>query len=77
MKYQFKIRFNTEHSSTPDLCWRALINGEEHLVADVNIENLPVSTVSHVLETGERKWSISCESDHYRIDERNILFIEP
>jgi hypothetical protein len=75
VRYNFKIRFNTEYAKNPDLCWRALINDVEHLVSDVHIENLPVKTTSHVLPTGEKKWSIWCESENYRIDEKKKLFI--
>lgn len=74
-KYQFKIRFNTEYAKTPDLCWRALINDVEYLVSDISIENVPVKTTAHLLPTGEKKWSIYCESDSYKIDNNNILYI--
>lgn len=76
-KYNFKIRFNTEWAKSPNLCWRALINDEEHLVSDVLMEGIPVRTIAHVLPTGERKWSIYCESDHYTIDENSRLLIGP
>ena len=63
-KNNFKIRFNTEYKKTPALCWRAVINETEYLVADVEISNLTVKTISHLLPTGEQKWSIYCESDN-------------
>jgi len=75
MKYQFKIRFNTEFARTPHLCWRALINDVEHLVSDIYIDHLAVKTATHILPTGEKKWSIYCESDVYRIDEQQALHI--
>lgn len=75
MKYQFKIRFNTEYTKTPDLCWRALINEVEYLVSDIFIENVPVKTTAHILPTGEKKWSIYCECNTYKIDDKNALHI--
>jgi hypothetical protein len=74
-KYNFKIRFNTEWAKTPDRCWRALINDVEHLVSDVLVQGVPVRTISHVLPTGEKKWSIYCESDSYIIDDAHKLII--
>lgn len=74
-KYIFKIRFNTEYKSTPDLCWRALINDVEYLVSHIQIDNLQVKTISHALISGEKKWSIYCESDNYTIDQSQILHV--
>lgn len=74
-KYQIKIRFNTEYKKTPELCWRALINDTEYLVSDIIIESIQVKSTSHILPTGERKWSIYCETDEYIIDENKILKI--
>jgi len=64
MTYQFKIHFNTQYQNTKDLYWRVLINDQEHLFKDVIIKNKEVRTISHALSTGEKKWSIYCESDH-------------
>ncbi|GAB4447700.1 MAG: hypothetical protein OHK0036_02340 [Bacteroidia bacterium] len=76
MKYQFKIRFNTQYKDTDGLYWRVLINEKEFLVKDVVIKNKLVKTISHTLPTGEQKWSVYCESDNYTIDENNIIIIE-
>lgn len=76
MKYQFKIRFNTNYQNTNGLYWRALINDKEFLVANIIIKNKEVRTISHIISTGEQKWSIYCESDNYFIDENNVLIIE-
>lgn len=75
MKYQFKIRFNTEYKKAPDLCWRCLINDKETLFSDVKIKNLEVKTITHTLPTGEQKWSIFCESDNYEVDENRVITI--
>ncbi len=75
MQYNFKIRFNTEFHKAPGKYWRVLINDVEHLVCDVQIKNLEVKTISHTIPTGEKKWSIYCESDKYMIDDKNKLII--
>ncbi len=73
MTYQFKIRFNTQYQNTKDLYWRVLINDQEHLFKDVIIKNKEVRTISHTLSTGEKKWSIYCESDHYTVENDTII----
>jgi len=75
MKYNFKIRFNTEYQKTPDKCWRALINDVEHLVSDIQIDNIQVKTLSHIIASGEQKWSVYCEANNYEIDNNFKLFI--
>lgn len=75
MKYQFKIRFNTQYQNSNNLFWKVLINDHEHLFKDIIIKNKEVRTIHHVIPSGEQKWSIYCESDNYRI-ESNTLIIE-
>ncbi len=75
MKYQFKIRFNTQYQNFNNLFWKVLINDHEHLFKDIIIKNKEVRTIHHVIPSGEQKWSIYCESDNYRI-ENNSLIIE-
>ncbi len=75
MKYQFKIRFNTQHKDTNGLYWRVIINEKEYLFADVLIKNKEVKTISHLLASGEQKWSIYCDSDEYSIDEDKKMMI--
>ncbi|GAB4199078.1 MAG: hypothetical protein Fur0023_01040 [Bacteroidia bacterium] len=76
MKYQFKIRFNTQHQTTNHLYWRVIINEEEHLFSNVIIRNKEVKTIKHTLPSGEEKWSIYCESDTYQVDKNNTIIIE-
>lgn len=73
MKYCFKIRFNTAFQKTDHLYWRVLINDEEHLFKDVIIKNKEVRTIQHIIPSGERKWSIYCESDSYKIESNTII----
>ena len=74
-KYNFQIGINLDNHDTQTLRWRALINDIEHFVSGVEIDGVPVRTVSQFLSTGEYKWSIVCESFHYRIDDQKKLFI--
>ncbi|MCF8256915.1 MAG: hypothetical protein K9J06_05150 [Flavobacteriales bacterium] len=69
---EFKIRFNTMHHESSGVYWRAIIDGEEFLVSDVEMN---VYTASHVLPAGEQKWSITCVASNYWIDEHGELFI--
>lgn len=75
MKYHFKIRFNTEYQKYNNLFWKVLINDKEHLFKDVIIRNKEVRTIQHIIPSGERKWSIYCESNTYKI-ENNTIIIE-
>lgn len=71
-----KIRFNTDckNKNEPNaLCWRAVIDGEEFLCSDIEIK-VPVKTISHNVD-GIQKWSISCESDNFYIDDKKKLII--
>lgn len=76
MKYTFKIRFNTNYRQSESRYWKVLINEEEHLVSEVIIRQKDVRTIRHTLPSGEQKWSIYCESDFYRMDDKEVLIIE-
>lgn len=75
MSKEFKIRFNTGFKETPGLFWKVIIDGREMLASDVVIENVRTFTTSHMLPSGEQKWSIACIASDYRMDGENRLFI--
>lgn len=72
---EFKIRFNTNFQNTEGLFWRVLIDDVEFLASDVEILNLKVTTKTHILDSGEKKWSISCISNNYSIDSDKKIII--
>ncbi len=55
------IRFNTkfEEADSPDLKWRVVIDGKEHLASHVKVM-VPTETTQDVIEGGILKWHISC-----------------
>lgn len=75
---EFKIRFNTNFQNTEGLFWRVLIDDVEFLASDVEILNVKVTTKTHILDSGEKKWSISCISNNYSInsDKKIIIYNE-
>ena len=72
---EFKIRFNTNFQNTEGLFWRVLIDDVEFLASDVEILNVKVTTKTHILDSGEKKWSISCISNNYSIDSDKKIII--
>ena len=72
---EFKIRFNTNFQNTEGLFWRVLIDDVEFLASDVEILNVKVTTKTHILNSGEKKWSISCISNNYSIDSDKKIII--
>ena len=72
---EFKIRFNTNFQNTEGLFWRVLIDDVEFLASDVEILNVKVTTKTHILDSVEKKWSISCISNNYSIDSDKKIII--
>ncbi len=72
----FKIRFNTEHNGS-ELKWRAIIDGDEHLVKNILI-NCPCKTTEDSVLVKDLlviKHHITCESKDWNLDENNVLTI--
>jgi hypothetical protein len=72
---EFKIRFNTNFQNTEGLFWRVLIDDVEFLASDVEILNVKVTTKTNILDSGEKKWSISCIANNYSIDSDKKIII--
>ena len=75
MTKEYKIRFNTGYKDTPGLFWKVIVDGEEFLVADVTVESIKTFTTSHLLPTGERKWSTTCFVNDHLFDKENKMYI--
>lgn len=69
-----KIRYNNECKDGKNY-WRAIINGIEHHVSEININIPSKTTKDYLINKQEYKWHITVESENYEINEEGVLTI--